>query len=623
MKNEDLNRLYDNEILSPLDVHFARFVSKLAGNGTLVPDVSLAAALVSSCTRQGHICLDLSGVAGTQLLDGENGGPVVCPELREWQKTLEKSPVVGTPGEYKPLILDSRSRLYLYRYWDYQEKLADLIRTRVSKDKEDIDITLLKKGLTRLFGAGLTQSSPGQAEDIDWQKVAAFTSLIERFCVISGGPGTGKTTTVAKILALCLEQSSSRSLRIALAAPTGKAAARLQEAIRRGKEELDCPESIKEQIPDEASTIHRLLGSISGSPYFRHNARNLLPVDVVAVDEASMVDLALMSKLVQAIPCQARLILLGDKDQLASVEAGAVLGDICDTGNAHGFSRRFSSDLEKVTGYKIRTQPNGEDESGICDCIVQLDKSFRFGRQSGIHAVSHAVNAGDADLAASLLMGGKYGDISWRDLPRPDALPLVIKDTIVKWFGDYLKASTIRETFQMFDRFRILCAVRKGPYGVIALNSLVEKILVDKRLIRLDTMWYPGRPVLITTNDYNLRLFNGDVGIVLPDPGANNDLRVFFSTMDDNLKKFHPLRLPEHETVYAMTVHKSQGSEFDNVLLLIPDRDSPVLTRELLYTGITRAKEGVDIWGTENVFHTAVTRRIERTSGLRDALWAT
>lgn len=620
MKKEDIDRLYDSGMLSDLDIHFAGFIGRLAG--TRVPEVLLAGAIASSYTRKGHICLDLSRLEGKQLLEGEDGrDPVICPELGAWLKKLKKSPVVGKPGEYKPLILDDRSGLYLYRYWDYQQELANLIRRRVGDGDKNIDERLLREGLERLFGTG-------KAEEPDWQKIAAFTSVVKRFCVISGGPGTGKTTTVAKILALIIEQAGPRKLRIALVAPTGKAAARLQEAIKFAKGKVTqseacahCPESINEAIPEGASTIHRLLGTIPGSPYFRHNAQNRLPVDVVVVDEASMVDLALMSKLIQALPPQARMILLGDKDQLASVEAGAVLGDICDTGNVHSFSRRFRESVKKVTGYEIRTQLNGEAESGIQNSIVQLKKSFRFGSDSGIGAVSRAVNAGDDDLAVTLVREGKYSDIKWRDLPQSIGLPIAIKEMVVREFGDYLRSGDIREVFRLFDRFRILCALREGPYGVINLNALVEQILTDQGLIDPRKGWYPGRPILITRNDYNLRLFNGDVGIVLPNCAANNDLRAFFPAADGTVRKFHPLRLPEHETVYAMTVHKSQGSEFYRVLLLLPDRDFPLLTRELAYTGITRAKKGVEIWGNEDVFRAAVCRRIERMSGLRDALW--
>jgi exodeoxyribonuclease V alpha subunit len=615
VKKEDLYLLLEAEILSQLDIHFAALVARL--NGRDVPEISLAAALVSSYTRQGHICLDLSSVQGKPLLEREDGGdPILCPQLKAWCMKLKESRVVGAPGQFKPLILDESSRLYLFRYWDYQEKLIDSIRNRTSDDKQKANATALKEGLERLF--------PKFPEgETDWQKVAAFSALMKRFCVISGGPGTGKTTTVAKILALFLEQPNDEKVRIALAAPTGKAAARLQETIKLAKKELNCGEAIKEAIPEEASTIHRLLGSIPDSPYFRHNAQNQLLVDVVVVDEASMVDLALMSKLVQALPSQARLILLGDKDQLASVEAGAVLGDICDAGHAHNFSKPFCEDLKETTGYEVNTHLKGARGPGIQDSIVQLQKNYRFGGDSGIGAVSHAVNLGDDDLSMALLASGKCEDIKWTNLPQATVLPQALKDTIIKGFGDYLKASDPIGIFQLFERFRILCALKVGPYGVAAINFFAEKILEKEKLIEPEGKWYGGRPVLITSNDYNLRLFNGDVGIVLRDRGANNELRVFFPVADGTLRKFHPLRLPEHETVYAMTIHKSQGSEFDEVLLILPDRESPVLTRELLYTGITRARERVKMWGNQDVFRTAVSRRTERSSGLRDALWRT
>ena len=597
-----------------LDIHFARFIARLAGKNVF--GLCLAASLVSSYTRQGHVCLDLSSVEGKELLKGEDGiDPVVCPELNNWCKQLRESTVVGNPGEYKPLILDDRSRLYLFRYWEYQEKLADSIKRRIHDTGVDIGIGLLKEELIRLFPFN-------EAEEINWQRVAAFTALTKQFCVISGGPGTGKTSIVATILALLLKQAEPERLRIALIAPTGKAAAKLQEAIRSMKTKLTCPDSIKAKIPEEASTIHRMLGSIPDSPYFRHNAKNTLPVDVVVVDEASMVDLALMSKLIQALPLQARIILLGDKDQLASVEAGAVLGDICDTGTEHSFSQGFSKDCKEVTGYTIHTQQNGTPESEIRDCIIQLEKNYRFGSDSGIGAVSYAVNTGDGDRAIKCMKSGVYGDITWKNLPHPNDLPQVIKAPIIQGYGDYLRDRDSFEVFQVFERFRILCALREGPFGVAALNIVAEKILKEEGLINPDRRWYPGRPVLITRNDYTLRLFNGDMGIVLSDPSVNNELRVFFQAPDGTLKKFHPFRLPEHETVYAMTVHKSQGSEFDKVLLVLPDRESPVLTRELIYTSITRAKKSVEIWGNENVFRTAISRYIERTSGLRDALWS-
>ena len=603
----DLDSLNKSGLFSPLDLHFARFMEKLSRVSS--QELVLAAALVSRFTREGHVCLDLS--LQKPLPVSEGGEAVVFPEAGKWEKKLRQSGVVGGPGDHTPLILDHKGRLFLYRYWEYQEELAKGIKNRISPESRVSEMESLRQGLNRIFPA---EEDGG----IDWQKVAAFAAARRRFCVIAGGPGTGKTTTVAKILALLMEQSREQRLRTALVSPTGKGAARLQEAMKKVKENLTCEENVKALIPDNASTIHRLLGSATGSPYFRFNVQNHLPVDAVVVDEASMVDLALMSKLVQALPSRARFILLGDKDQLSSVEAGAVLGDICDTGHSHPFSKTFCAEIQKTTGYEIK---GVKAASGMSDSIVQLTRSYRFGDESGIASASRSVNEGDADAAVKILQDQMREDLHWKLLPSSKSLPRALKDRAVEEFNYLFKASDPHEVFQRLDRFRILCALREGPFGVNAVNLMMEHILREQKLIRGGGRWYRGRPVLITRNDYNLHLYNGDVGIVLPDPGAEGELRVFFEAPDGTLRAFHPVRLPEHETVYALTVHKSQGSEFDRVLLILPDRDSPVLTRELIYTGITRAREGVEVWGLEKVFREAVGRRTARVSGLRDALW--
>ncbi len=613
MDDKDIQNLQQTGVFSELDLHFARLMTRLSNEKA--PELFIAAALVSRATGEGHICMDLSTFEGKPIsMNGAAEGNFVCPELRAWRQCLESQSVVGRPGDYRPLILDDHSRLYLYRYWEYEKILAEDLKRRGAGEIDEISFPLLKDGLSRLFAAQ-------KMGETDWQKVAAYVSVLKRFCVISGGPGTGKSTLIAKILALILEQAGDREIRIALAAPTGKAAARLQEAVQKGREKLPVQDYDKEAIAIGASTIHRLLGTISGSPYFRHNAENPLTVDLVIIDEASMVDLALLSKLVQAVPSDARLILLGDRDQLASVEAGAVLGDICNRGHAHGFSGAFCRRFEDITGDRINTSPEGESESDIRDCVVQLEKNYRFGEESGIGALSRAVNEGDGDTALNLLKKGKQIDIRWKILPSSDVLARELSKTIIEGYKPYLKVEDPLKIFQFFERFRILCALRKGPFGVSALNSLVEQILKKEKLINPDRTWYRCRPVLITRNDYNLELFNGDIGIILPDPESNHELRVFFLSADGTLRKFLPARLPEHETVYAMTVHKSQGSEFDRILMLLPDRDTPVITRELIYTGITRARQGVEVWGKDAVFTKAVDRRTMRASGLRDSLW--
>jgi exodeoxyribonuclease V alpha subunit len=613
MTEATIDNLYERQFLSDLDYRFARFIGRLNNENDAL--LLLAASLVSRYRGEGHICIDLAELAGT-VIEHEGGETLSCPPFDAWLKALNKSPVVGRPGDRKPLILCG-VRLYLFRYWDFETLLARALKDMASAKIKTFDEPQLKSSFERIFPR---QDDHGKRE-ADWQKIAAFTSVRNRLCVISGGPGTGKTFTVAKILAILVEQSGNDTLNIAITAPTGKAAARLQEAIKEAKATLSCSDTVKAAIPDEASTLHRLLRTIPYSAYFRFNEKNPLPCDVIVIDEASMVDLALFSKLIQAVRPKSRLILLGDKDQLASVEAGSVLGDICDTGNVHRFSPSFIDACRRVTGENIDENHSGAAWDGIGDCIVQLTKSYRFAETSGIHAASRAINAGEGEKTLDLIKKETFRDIRWRSLPEPDGLARHLEDWITGRYDGYLKAADPLEAFDLFSRSRILTVLREGLYGVRNLNFLIERIMQKKGLIDRSGGWYPGRPVMITQNDYNLRLFNGDIGIAMTTKDNDNGLRVFFPGTDGSVRSFPPLRLPEHETVYAMTVHKSQGSEFDDVLFITPDRNTQVMTRELIYTAITRAKEKIQVWGKEDVFLTAIQRRIHRSSGLREALW--
>jgi exodeoxyribonuclease V alpha subunit len=597
--------------LNSIDRHFAAFLWKEAGEAPalLKPVVSL----LSNSAGSGNICLDLAVIAGREIrIDGET---ITIPALDALCAALRESPVAGAPGEFRPLVLDREGRLYLYRYWKYEKELAEAIRHKAASGFASLDRKLLARGLERLF--------PGAAEnEADWQKAAALAALLKRVCIISGGPGTGKTSTVVKILALLLEQEGAGSVRVALAAPTGKSAARLRESISSMKDALDCADSVKELIPREVSTIHRLLGTIPGSVRFCHSEKNTLPYDVVIVDEASMVALPLMAKLAAALKPEARLIILGDRDQLSSVEAGAVLGDICGGGHQEVFSSGFGELFSELSGVSIPTAPPGEELPPLADCLVVLKRNYRFSAASGIGAAARAVNAGRGKDAMSILRGGAFSDVGWRDLPPPGSLERALAEVVSEGYGGYLTAGTVEEALGLFNRFRVLCALNQGPYGVAGLNDLIEKILAKRGLIDPRQRWYRGRPILIATNDYNLKLFNGDVGIVFFDPNQEGKPRVFFPAPDGGIRDISPVRLPAHETVYAMTIHKSQGSEFDRVHILLPAADSPLLTRELLYTGVTRAKTRVDIWGNEGIFAAAAARRIDRKSGLRDALWS-
>lgn len=596
--------------LSAIDRHFADFIlGESQGASALL---KAAASLLSIAVGSGDICLNLAEIAGREIRI--DGAAVSVPEFDNLHHFLLKTPVVGSPGNFRPLVLDTDGRLYLYRYWRYERNLAQVILQKAALSCNTIDKMLLADGLERLFPAAAEKGA-------DWPKVAALAALRKKFCIISGGPGTGKTSTVVKILALLLEQAGNDPARIALAAPTGKAAARLKESIGTMTETIDSADAIIENIPREVSTIHRLLGPVAGSVRFRYSNKNPLPYDVVIVDEASMVALPLMAKLAAALKPDTRLILLGDRDQLASVEAGAALGDMCGAGQLEVFSTEFSDLFFELTGDRIPSAPPGELLPPLADSLVVLKKNYRFPADSGIGTAGRAVNAGNGEDAIAILKGDR-ADIVWHDVPKPEDLKKALTDAVIDGYGKYLAAGTAAEALERFDAFRVLCALRRGPYGVADINALIEEILMKKGLIDPQQRWYRGRPVLITVNDYNLKLFNGDVGITFPDLEGDGRPRVYFPAPDGGVRNLSPVRLPANETVFAMTIHKSQGSEFDRVHLLFPGTDSPVLTRELIYTGITRAREKVDIWGSEEVFVSAVSRRTDRQSGLREALWS-
>jgi exodeoxyribonuclease V alpha subunit len=608
--------LLESAAFDDIDRHFARFMERLSGGAN--PELALAAALVSRSRGGGNICLDLRTVAASGFSQEAALDAIRLPEFEGWVTKLRAAPVVGQPEDFKPLVLDGSGRLYLHRYWEYESNLAKSIRHRAGMDVESISHDLLREGLERFF------PTPAGSSDTNWQKVAAETAVRKRLCVISGGPGTGKTRTVAVVLALLLEQAGERPLRIAMAAPTGKAAARLQESIKTLKATLPCEEAVKARLPEETFTLHRLLGGVPGAARFRYHADNPLPFDVVVVDESSMVDLALMSKLFEAIPRAARVVLLGDKDQLASVEAGAVLGDVCaGVGQASSLPPGLPApDSVSRTGSPVGRLEACPTKPPLPGCIVELKRNYRFGADNGILAFSRAINAGDAEDALDLLRApsGSGDGIGAVALPGPGQLKERLRAKVLDGFGDVLRARDPLAALNALGRFRILCALRQGPCGVAALNRLAEEILAEALLIPAGERWYSGRPVMVTRNDYQLKLFNGDGGVILRD-AATGEARAWFLGADNTLRSVPPVRLPEHETVFAMTVHKSQGSEFEKVLLVLPDRDSPVLTRELLYTGASRASRRVELWFNEPVLRAALARRVERASGLRDALW--
>ncbi|MEI7533937.1 MAG: exodeoxyribonuclease V subunit alpha [Verrucomicrobiae bacterium] len=606
--------ILDSAAFSPLDRHFAALMQKFSGKDC--PELILAAALVSRRLAEGHSCFSLGELAGQTFpaSPAENVSPLKLPTLASWEKILRATPVVGDPGASTSLILDAAGRLYLQRYWKYERTVAEEILKRRQQPPFALDAKAVVTSLEKLFSASTNKNN--------WQKVAAFAALRQRFSVIIGGPGTGKTWTVARLLALLLEQPGGESLRVKLAAPTGKAAARLQEALASSIASLACSEAVKTRLlaKDLTTTIHRLLGTIPRSAKFRHDAKNPLPVDVLVVDEASMVSLPLMAKLLPALKPDARLVLVGDQNQLPPVDAGNVLADLCRAAAINGFREPFCNDYDQCGGEAL-VEKNFLASEGLADTVIQLQTNYRSGEMSALNEINVTVNSGNADAAMKLLQQTNAAALAWQPLPSAELLKTALSEAVVSHYGDVLKSASPAAALAALGKFRILCAVREGPFGTEAINILVEEILAEAGFIAPDKIKsgsYAGKPLMVTANHYALKLFNGDTGVIWRD-GEFSSL-VYFPDEAGGIHAIARERLAEHEPVYALTIHKSQGSEFDHVLLVLPEKISQVLTRQLFYTGLTRARKSVHILAPENILRAAIATQLQRSSGLTDAL---
>ena len=610
-----LDRLLTEGTISELSFHFANFVRRQCVNLNADRDLlMLTAALLSESNQRGDVCLDLAMLAEQPLFQGSMQAPAVS----EWRAELLVTGCVAEEGEVAPLLLMG-DRLYLYRYWQAETGILAAIDQRL-QGSLTLEVPLLQAALQRLFPP---KSSP--VTEPDWQMLACALAVSRLFVVISGGPGTGKTTTVVKVLAMLLEHNPD--LRLRLAAPTGKAAARMVESIRNARQGLALPPQLLALMPDEAQTLHRLLGYQRRG--FRHHHDNPLPVDCLVIDEASMIDLTLMHAVLDALPSQARVILIGDRDQLASVDAGNVLGDITGHGRRLSYSGSMAQQLAELTGYAADTLPVNDALPPVADAIALLRTSYRFAADSGIGRLARLVNAGEATQALALLqqcrdMGDPTSppavtDLHWSIMDHQAGLARSGIDSVaLEWaverYQHYLRCSSVEEALQRFAAMRILCAVHDGPLGDHALNLLIAERLRGRGLLGSEDDPH-GKPVMITVNDYELDLYNGDIGLLWRD--ANGAMEACFAQVDGQVRRIPAISLPEHVTAWVLTVHKSQGSEFDEVLLVLPaDANSPLLSRELLYTGITRARSHLRLHATEDAFEAACRRTVERSSGL-------
>ncbi len=538
-----------NETLqfSRLDTAFSHFLSQRTSlNKDQKVDFEALISKLSSHQSQGHNCIIINQTERALVLDSG----------------LIKE------NNQSPLVLEN-DRLYLHRYWFYENRLAHQIINRLSLQITDNKISYF-----------VNQYFKQENNETDWQKEAAIKAVSQTFSIITGGPGTGKTTTVVKILAILLElaHTTKTPLQIALAAPTGKAAKRLEESINTSKKALPSSDSIKQNIPSTATTLHRLLETNHSSPYFKHNSQHPLIHDVIIIDEASMIDLALMSKLVDSLKPDARFILLGDKDQLASVESGAVLSDLT---------------------------------TALPDQTIELKKSYRF--QGEIKKLADAVN-------------NQLPEIAWGILNKGQQVSLLedgLIDYAVEQYSRYLQKidnnNEFKTIFSQFNQFQILCATRHGENGIFDINNKIEEKLIQQNKIRTTGQWYIGRPIMVTQNNTETQLYNGDIGIFLQDKNSEKPA-VFFLLPGGNVKKILPSRLPAHETVFAMSIHKSQGSEFNECLCILPTTMSPILSKELIYTAITRAKTKIKMYCTYSIFSHTLQNKITRTGGLYEKL---
>lgn len=667
--------------LQQLDVRFARFLH------TEQPDASalllLAAALASHQLGRGHVCLDLAAtLSGPDRVlnlppdvraDASNAAFHTPRELlrgltlAHWEQALQ-SDAVSDGSRVAPLVYDGH-RLYLYRYWQYERRVAQGIAARIQAPVKaaDLPVVLVREFLDVLFG----QTPAGHA--IDWQRLACAMAARQRFSIVTGGPGTGKTTTVVRLLALMQalhheqwQQENGkdvewRPLRIQLAAPTGKAAARLSESIAGKVGELPlhalpAGAALAQAIPVKVQTLHRLLGGRPHVQARRYNADNPLPLDVLVIDEASMVSLSDMAHVIAALPRHAKLVLIGDKDQLSSVEAGAVLGELCRRAEDGHYLPETAAWLEQATGMAL--PPEVVDEAGkpLDQAVAMLRVSHRFDEDSGIGQLASAVNAGQTGAVRALL-ARPPADLAMLEVDESDRTRLArvfvdggaeapqpagtgAPEPARRGYGHYLSLVNMppvsgdprdydawaADVLSAHRASQVLCVVRNGPWGVEGLNASIAHMLHARGLVPAVSGWYAGRPVMVTRNNPALRLTNGDIGVVLPYPVEAPHgiaLRVAFPDGEGTgVRWFAPNRLDDVETVYALTVHKSQGSEFHHAILVLPSAPTPVLTRELLYTGITRASQWFTLVnpGGPGLLRQAVEQRVYRSGGLGDAL---
>ena len=573
---------------------------------------------LSKSLREGHSCLPLSSHANQRIgFHSDEHGLVThhgfnIPNIELIDTYFNN---LNISAQDNALIVYHQQSLYLRRYYEFEIELSSYISEKLTTKQLTLtDHEQIKSSIALLF--------PDQmCEEVDWQQIAVANAINKNFSIIAGGPGTGKTYTVIKLLAVLLMLNEENQLRIALVAPTGKAAMRLSESITKaviGFRGL-IAKPILDKIPTVTQTIHRLLGVIPNDPNFRHHQDNKLSLDILLIDEVSMVDLALMTRLFRALPKHCKVIMLGDADQLPSVAAGSVLADIAprphlgySQTNLAYLTQMTSDDFITKTEFKSLFKANKQLEY-VADHLVFLTKSRRFDGQGGIGLLAQFVIAGDSKSSWQLLNNNNHSE--QLTLLNPD-IDQWLARLVKQYFQPMFTCPKAGDAFKLLAKFRLLCATRLGEFGVETLNEKVKGILQAKGLIADMNTLYQTQPIMINENDYRLGLFNGDIGMIWRHDTGH--LMAVFESSTEELNWVMPSRLPKFSTVYAMTIHKTQGSEFDHVAMVLPKKsDNRLLSRELLYTGITRAKSHLSISSSSNVWQHGVEGQVKRYSGLK------
>lgn len=548
----------------------------------------------------------LKQLAG-ELWNALSKGSICIPTTEEAYDQATQKWISNDVSSPKPIIRDG-NKLYFFRYHRYQEVILNKIEALIQSSREKFE----ERAASLLRNPGLEhlRQSMDHDREVDWQTIAALMAYLNDFMIITGGPGTGKTSTLAKVLSLLY--SENPELIIKMAAPTGKAANRMEQALKNNHM---LPDELLEKVQTlKATTIHRLLGSIKLSPYFRHRRENPIAAEVVIIDEASMVDVALFAKLMDAIGPNTRLLLLGDQNQLASVEAGSLFGDICSsvTEQNHLGAELIELLQRLLRAARPQNISSAQNAAFMRNHLIALQHSYRFDETQKIAMISKAVIQGNQDAVLQLLKDGTTPEQLIFD-PEHDS---AVFEQFIAHYEDFIHEDDTKKALLKLDSMRVLAAVRMGKRGIYELNKQIEKYLAGKKLIKPNAEFYENRPLIVTKNYYELQLFNGDIGLV-------RDNKAWFMDETGELRHVSPGLIAEVETAFAMTIHKSQGSEFDKVLLVLPvNAGNELLTRELLYTGITRAKSSVILQSSNEVVLAAVSKTVNRASGLQEKIIA-